>query len=164
MDQLSKRIITLVKQNKSVLLIIVLGLLLMLIPMDSDKPSAEVIHSAEGKPNLQEEMEEVLAQIQGVGKVRVMLTVAEGERTIYTRDEQRTDSQDRTDLHTDVVLITDAQRTGNGLVEQVISPVYKGAIVVCQGGDSGIVRLAVVDAVCDVTGLTADKVTVLKMK
>ena len=164
MDQLRKRIWDIVKQNKLVLLIIILGLLLMLIPGESDNSSADMEILAKTEPDIQKEIEEILAQIAGVGNVRIMLTVAEGERTVYSRDEQRADSSDRTELHTDVVRITDAQRSENGLIEQIISPVYQGAIVVCQGGDSSTVRLAVVEAVCDITGLTADKVTVLKMK
>jgi len=36
--------------------------------------------------------------------------------------------------------------------------------VVCQGADRAGVRLAVVDAVKSVTGLSSDRITVLKMK
>ena len=164
MDQLSKRLLNLIRQNKAVLMIIILGLGLMLIPDTNKSPVPQSMESVREEPDLQEQMEVILSQIQGVGKVRVLLTVAQGERTLYTRDENRTESTERTDLQSDVVLITDAQRSDKGLVEQVIGPVYEGAIVVCQGGDSGTVRLAVVEAVCDVTGLTADKITVLKMK
>ena len=39
-----------------------------------------------------------------------------------------------------------------------------GAIVVCQGGDNATVRLAIIEAVSNVTGLGADKISVLKMK
>jgi len=41
---------------------------------------------------------------------------------------------------------------------------YRGAVVVCQGGDNASVRLAVVEAVSNATGLTSDRITVLKMK
>jgi hypothetical protein len=37
-------------------------------------------------------------------------------------------------------------------------------VIVCQGGDQPEVKLAVVEAVCDAVGLTADKISVLKMK
>jgi stage III sporulation protein AG len=49
-------------------------------------------------------------------------------------------------------------------VRQVIPPKYQGAIIVCQGAEKATVRLQVVEAVVNVTGLTADKITVLKMK
>ena len=41
---------------------------------------------------------------------------------------------------------------------------YLGVIVVCEGADSPAVRLAIVEAVSDVTGLGADRISVLKMK
>ena len=42
------------------------------------------------------------------------------------------------------------------------SPVYRGALVVCQGGNQPAVRLAVTEAVAALTGLTADRITVAK--
>ena len=50
------------------------------------------------------------------------------------------------------------------MITQVIPASYMGAIVVCQGGDRPSVKLAIVKAVSDVTGLTSDKISVLKMK
>ena len=61
-------------------------------------------------------------------------------------------------------MVTNEERAQNGLVKQVIPPVFQGAVVVCQGGDQPTIRLAIVEAVADATGLTADKITVLKMK
>jgi len=49
-------------------------------------------------------------------------------------------------------------------VQQVNPPTYLGAVIVCQGADSASVRLAIVSAVGSVTGLSTDKITVLKMK
>jgi hypothetical protein len=39
-----------------------------------------------------------------------------------------------------------------------------GAVIVCQGADKPVVRLAIVEAVADATGLSTDTITVLKMK
>jgi stage III sporulation protein AG len=64
----------------------------------------------------------------------------------------------------ETVIITDAQRAQQGLVKQVNPPVYLGAVVVCQGADRASVRLAIVEAVANATGLGADKISVLKMK
>ena len=41
-------------------------------------------------------------------------------------------------------------------------PTYRGALVVCQGGDQASVRLAVTEAVTALTGLPADRVSVAK--
>ena len=39
---------------------------------------------------------------------------------------------------------------------------YRGALVVCQGGDRADVKLAVTEAVSALTGLSSDRVTVAK--
>ena len=62
------------------------------------------------------------------------------------------------------VLVTGADRSESGLVRTSRSPVYQGAVVVCRGADSPAVRLAIVEAVANATGLGTDRITVLKMK
>ena len=51
------------------------------------------------------------------------------------------------------------------LVREVIEPaLLRGAIVVCQGAENPKVALSVVQAVAAVTGLSTNRITVLKMK
>ena len=45
---------------------------------------------------------------------------------------------------------------------RILSPTYRGALVVCQGGDRADVRLAVIEAVSVLTGLSSDRITVAK--
>ena len=56
--------------------------------------------------------------------------------------------------------------TANGgvVVRQEIYPQYRGALVVCDGGNSDRVRLAVVEAVSALTGLGADKISVVQWR
>ena len=55
---------------------------------------------------------------------------------------------------------------GSGYQDVVVTretyPVYLGAVVVCQGAGSGGVRLAVTEAVAALTGLPADRITVVQ--
>ena len=57
---------------------------------------------------------------------------------------------------------------GSGRQEVVVTrrmyPVYQGAVVVCQGAGDSRVRLTVVDAVSVLTGLSSDKISVVKWK
>lgn len=164
MDAVKEQMKALAGKYKYVLIVILAGLMLMLLP---SRPEEEALTSESApvvQPDMQEALELILTKIQGVGKVKVLLTQAQGERIIYVYDESRSGSSDSESLKSDAVIVTDAERAQKGLVSQVISPVYMGAIVVCEGGDQASVRLAVVEAVCDATGLSADKITVLKMK
>ena len=151
----------LVKKYRYVLLVVLAGLFLMALP-DGKNAKAAPEPAAETEPsqNLQTDLEEILSQIQGAGRVRVLLTQREGEQTVYQTDEDSTSSG----VRSDTVLLSGADRSQTGLVQQINPPVYLGAVIVCQGADSASVRLAIVSAVGSVTGLSADKITVLKLK
>ena len=114
--------------------------------------------------SLEDRLAQVLSQIKGAGEVQVILSVEEGEQTVYQTNQDATTDTASKKTSVDTVTVTDSDRNQNGLVCQVIPPVYKGAVVVCQGADNSTVRLAVVDAVSKLTGLGANQISVLKMK
>lgn len=139
---------------KYIALVLVVGIGLMLIPDGSGKSAAPVQQSTSAVQQipLSQELEQILGNIQGAGAVQVMLTVKEGEKTVYQTDSD------------DTVIITDGDRAQNGLIQQVLPPTYRGAIILCQGADSATVCLAIKDAVSKVTGLDSSQISVLKMK
>lgn len=136
-----------------VLLIILAGLALMLLPTGSGEEAAPATPQAQ-EESLERRLERILTRIQGAGEVAVMLTEASGAEVVYQTDGDGEDT----------VLVTDAARNEQGLVRTREPPVYMGAIVVCSGGDSAAVRLAIAEAVAKVTGLGMDRITVLKME
>ena len=147
-------------------LILLLGILLMTLPT-KEKKAAEPVQT-EGpnisQTDLQGALEDILCLIQGAGKVRVLLTEAAGEQTLYQTDEDLQTNGESESIRQDTVLLTDSAREEAGLIRQIIPPVYQGAVILCQGADSAAVRLAIIQAVASATGLTSDKITVLKMK
>lgn len=149
------------KKYRYPLLVLAIGLALLLIPTGkTENTGSPAPTQAAQSIDMTRELTAILSQIQGVGKVQVLLTVATGEQTIYHSDENSTD----TSVRLETVIITDSQRNEQALVDQVLPPTYRGAIVVCQGADSAAVKLAIVEAVSRATGLGADSISVLKMK
>lgn len=142
-------------------LILVLGIVLMLIP-ESRSPAdvEEETIPVSPTPSLQESLEDILSQIDGAGSVRVLLTVAQGSSTLYQTDTADTGESRKVET----VIITDEEKAQQGLVRQVNPETYLGAVVVCRGGDNPTVKLAITQAVAAATGLSTDKITVLKMK
>ena len=115
---------------------------------------------------LQTELESILGQIQGVGTVRVLLTVdTDGERQLAQNTELRysgsaTAPEDYSRTSEPVLL--DGGDREETVVTRTAYPTYRGALVVCQGGDRADVKLAVTEAVSALTGLSSDRVTVAK--
>lgn len=167
LKNLTKKIPELLKKYRYIFLVMVIGLVLMLLPIGNHTPCAEnsdsvtVIHA---QKDIGKELEAILSQIYGAGNVRVMLTVAQGEHTVYQYDEDITVSDNSNTSRRETITITDADRNQTGLIRQINPPVYQGAIIICQGADSPSVRLAILDAVSKATGLGADKISIVKMK
>lgn len=164
MESVKSQFFHLIKQYKLAACILAVGMLLMLLPEKREESNGSEQYVPQAYTSAEEQLESILSQIRGVGKVRILLTVARGEQTVYVYDEDQSDALDTSDLRREAVIVTGTDRGQAGLVSQVIPPSYLGAVIVCQGGDQAGVKLAVVEAVCDATGLTADKITVLKMK
>ena len=151
------------KKYRYVILVVFLGLLLMAIPNHKEEQEAP----EETIPHVQsteEALEDILRHISGVGDVKVLLTVAAGDETLYQTDDEDTVNGQGQTVRKDTVIIAGTDRAQQGLIRQVNPVRYLGAVIVCDGADRAEVRLAIVDAVSKATGLGADKISVLKMK
>ncbi len=149
------------KKYKFVLLVVLVGVMLMLLPVSSgtEEPTAEARASEESFDLEAEErrMEELLGRIDGVGKLRLMLTLQSGTRLTLAEDSQK--DQDRTQRETVTLNRGSSQEV---VVTNRYYPVYQGAVVVCQGADSSAVRLAITETVQALTGLPSDRIQVAK--
>ena len=158
-----QRINALLGKYKYPILVALVGLGLMLLPSEQE-PTEPAEPPRAVEPSLEEKLEALLGRIEGAGQVSVLLTEKEGSQTLYQTDSQ-TDADDSGSRRTDdTVLVEDENRTESGLVRQTLGPVYRGAVILCQGADDPTVKLAVVEAVRCVTGLGADQISVQKMK
>ena len=158
-----QRINALFGKYKYPILVVLVGMALLLLPgREAEEPTVPVQTVTEA--SLEQRLEAILTGIEGAGQVRVLLTEKAGRETLYQTDSRSQTDQDGSDRSDDTVLVEDADRVETGLVRQVLEPEYRGAVILCQGADSASVRLAVVEAVSCVTGLGADRISVLKMK
>ena len=150
-----------IKKNRYIVLILLAGIVLMCLPAGQKKTSESIVVVPKIEEiTTEERLSQILSQVDGAGEVQVLLTVSSGEQTIY----QTNGSYSENNESSSTVTITDGKRNEQGLVKQVNPPQYLGAVVVCRGADSPAVRLAIIDAVSKITGLGADKISVLKMK
>ena len=164
---LKSRISAYASKYKYVVIVLLLGILLMLIPgkNEVEVPTITVeSESTEQLRSLEDRLEAILVNVSGAGNVKVMLSEAEGEETLYQTDTTYSQSENSTDTRTQTILITDSNRNETGLIHQRNPPKYQGAIILAMGADDPAVKLAIVDAVSNVTGLGADKISVLKMQ
>lgn len=150
------------KKYSLAIIVLLAGILLLTLPggEEEEQTPAPVIQEV----SLQDSLEKILSEISGAGKVSVLLTQAAGEETIYQTDDNVSVEDGGNTSRRETVLVSGSGREETGLIRQVKSPTYLGAVIVCQGADNASVRLAIVEAVRSATGLTTDRISVLKMK
>ncbi len=155
--QIRERLCGLIGKYRIPILAGLLGLTLLLWPQKDgtarSTPSQEQLQPSAAQA--QEELCTLLAQIDGVGRVQVMLTLADDGELFYQTDETVRDGE----RQTETVLADKAP-----IRIRRAAPRYLGAAVVCEGAERPAVQLAVKAAVASVTGLGSDKITVIKMK
>ena len=149
------------------LLVVIIGLIMMMLPeiKRTEQNAINTVHTTtQSNKSLEDTLSQILSKIQGAGDVYVMLTVTQGEEIIYQTDQDTSTGTDSYSKKCDTVTVTDAGRNEIGLIRQTIPAKYMGAIIVCSGADDPVIKLAIVDAVSKVTGIGANKISVLKTK
>lgn len=167
-NKIGNRIVEFIKKYRYVVLILIIGIAFMLIPESENR---EIIHETETVTEetsvgvtLSQELESILSHMDGVGSVRVMVSVSKGEQILYQSDTDREESGNSKSERIETVLITREDKSQTGLIARIDPPKYLGVLVLCQGAENSAVKLAIVDAVAKITGLGADCISVLKMK
>ena len=133
------------------LLVVAVGALLLLLPTGGTQPAAEERQTDRETFFQLEELEvdraRTLSNIPGAGETEVMLTLKRGSRGGGERS---------------VSTVTLGRGSGSQEVVplQTVAPQFRGALVVCAGGDDPGVRLQVIRAVSALTGLGSDCITV----
>ena len=143
-------------------LVIALGAALMLWPTGQRGAAAAPSPTpAPQSRDLQGDLQAALGKIRDVGAVWVLLTEESSPAQTLARDRKISFRGDEYSESSETVLL-DAQNGEAVVVTRTESATYRGALVVCEGGDLPAVKLAVTEAVTALTGLPANRVAVVK--
>ncbi len=121
-------------------------------PAPTEQPAAD--YAAE----LEQRLQALLVQVEGAGRVQVMVTLYAGEQTVYAKN---TDVDADGAARSEYVLV--AGTGAPALVEQVTVPAVQGVAVVCDGGGSAAVQSRITDIVAALTGVGTSHITVTPM-
>ena len=170
MNKITEKIINRIKQDKKLLLIVFLGFIGMLLLLfstfgASSKETSSVQESSirDIESTLEKELENLLKNVDGAGKVRVMVTVdALEERIVAVNTE--TESENNSYSNTQEYVIIENSGDSDGLVLKTIAPVIRGVGIICEGADSYVVKQEITKLVSAALGISRNKIWVTKMK
>lgn len=126
--------------------------------------------------NMENRLEEALSQVEGVGKLKILLTLSYSSEIFVSQDitvdEQITKESDNeggireiSDKKTDTRnIIINENGSQKPLVLKESVPKVEGVIVVAEGGNSLVVKESLINAISSVLGIEIHKIQVLKMR
>lgn len=181
------------KLSKDKLLLILLGGVLLVIislPVKNDKNSsgqskesavtdstitenAVITNTQDYAGALEKNLEEVLSGAEGVGKVRVLITLENSGELILKSDVKESvkntgsENGEQTEEITreeNVIYQKDSDGSLTPYVTKTVYPTIAGVLVIAQGADDARVVSQIVEAVKAVLGVEANKIKVMKME
>lgn len=170
--------------KKQLLILLLAGILLIVIalPTKTDDRETATAVPAEGEldeeayvEGLEERLTEILEEMEGVGTVRVMITLSSSTEKIVEKDTDRTSAQvteedaqggtrtstDRTSSETTVYNEQDAGGQ-TPYVSKELTPKVEGVVVIADGGDNAVVVQKITEAVQALFGVDTHKIRVMK--
>lgn len=181
-------------RRDNLLILILSGVLLFIITFPTDEEPAveqqvqnnnaresEELQKTEKKDtedfaeSLEQQLEATLAEMSGVGKVKVMITLKTSEELVVEKDEpvsrSNTNESDSSGGNrivtqvdsTETTVYTTAGGESRPYVVKTILPRVEGVVVVAQGADNGTVNQNITEMVQALFDVEAHKVKVVKM-
>lgn len=173
--------------RKSQLLILLLvGILLMIIVLpvpdgregsekENDQTIVKMADTGDYEAYLEEKTARALQYVEGVGKVKVMITLKSSAQKIIEKDQQSSsqtteeeDSQGGTrtsnDISSDKTSIYEQSSDGSQspYVSKELTPEIEGVVVIADGGDNAVVVQNITEAVQALFGVEAHKIKIMK--
>ena len=150
------------ERYKYALMVVALGGALLVLPTGAPAPEQfEQGQSAQSESfdldAFEQKLEQALSQVGGAGRVQVVLTLDGGSRQVLAQDQDRGG-----DGRASISTVTVGRGAGGQEVValQTLAPNFRGALVVCPGGNDPHVRLKLVEALAALTGLGADRISI----
>lgn len=162
------------------LIILLVGLLLVVIAMPvsdikSDQTQDEQqVQKAENASRdtytdaLETRLENALAKVEGVGNVKVMITLASSSEKVVEKDQEMTsevqegESGEKNTSSSETAVYANGNGEEMPYVKQELSPRIEGVLVIADGGDNAIVIENITEAVQALFGVDTHKIKVMK--
>jgi len=158
-----------------------IGLIFVSNFFDTKKPAGKVqekeISSEEYIESLEKRMGALVSSIEGVGKIKILITLENSAEKIYA-DEQKTNrdnsedideqnatkkTQERQDSENKIVVVDNENGGREPLIKTQIEPRVKGVVIVCEGGDNELVKQRISACVTTALSIPIKKVCITKL-
>ena len=175
-----------IPKKRQLLILLLVGILLMVIvlPVPDGREGSEekgiqaageMADTSDYEAYLEEKTARTLQYVEGVGEVKVMITLKSSAQKIIEKDQQSSsqtteeeDSQGGTrtsnDISSDRTSIYEQNSDGSQspYVSKELLPQIEGVVVIGDGGDNAVVVQNITEAVQALFGVEAHKIKIMK--
>lgn len=155
------------------MLVIVCGVLLLFLsyPGHEAKPdiqsanstsvrTAETVTLEDYKRAREEELEQLLQKVEGVGQVETMITLKASNEKVMLKDSVNKGEANEEKT----VLVENSDRDSSPYIVQEREPEIEGVVIVCQGGYDSVIKREITDAVSALFSIESHKIKIMKSK
>jgi len=163
-------------KKDQLLILVLVGLLLAVIAIPSEQKEKEeekgklvketaaeeekLVEAIDYESQMEQRLEEILSQVEGVGKVRVMLTFEGSGQKIVEKD--RSYSEDSSQEETVFEELGSNERSP--YITSETNPQVEGILVIAQGGGNSRVKQEILEAAQALFGIEPHKIKIMKME
>lgn len=168
MSEKLNELLSRIKTDKRLLIIVVLGLSGILLltfselkPNEKEAPAEtdKAADTAQYEESLETRLAELISSIDGAGRAKVMITLDSGDENVYaTEDKSGEKSYERS------YVVIKQSGDENGMLLKIAEPEIRGVAVVCEGAGSAEVRQEIINTVTAVLNVGTNRVNISKMK
>ena len=154
------------------LIILLVGLLLVVIAMPVSDIKSDQTQDEQQMQKAENASEDTyadaLAKVEGVGNVKVMITLASSSEKVVEKDQEMTSEVQEGENGGKNISSSETAVYANGngeetpYVKQELSPRIEGVLVIADGGDNAIVIENITEAVQALFGVDTHKIKVMK--
>ena len=170
--QIFKKYSEKITNKKWTVLIFILGLGLILLPTENqsaeNKRTTETDSHYEYKEELEKDLENILSQVKGVGRVEVLITLGDSGNTYFATDETESFSkrgeEENKSRQTQHVLKSNGSNIDEPLITGKKTPGISGVLVCAEGAADSVVKNNIKCAVEALLGVGSHRIEVLERK
>lgn len=172
------------KKGTTILLIVgIVGIALIaltsILPSAAKKQASSTsssLSTAAYAKQLESQLSSIVGHIDGVGRVKVMVTVESGVQYVYEQNQKdtnntttsssgdgNTQNQENKGSEQSTVIMDNGSGGQQPLIKTELQPAIKGVVVVCDGGDNPVVQESVVSTVMTALDIPSNHISVSKM-
>lgn len=169
----------------NLLVLALLGILLMVIAMPvgtaKDRAEGETGRTSQGnaedisantedryassyEEEMERQLEELLSSMEGVGNVKVMITLAASDEKVVLKDYNITEEQDSSKTEESTVFYTDENGQESPYCQKIITPRVEGVVVVAEGGGDPERIIEITNIIQSLFDVPIHKIRVVRMK